>query len=149
MTEPTRPPPISIEDEDRVGLAFLAMAISVSIGIGFVTVALWVVSTLLADMPASDTPVIDGAPFYILVGGTMLGVGVAGLITWTLLAPVRSTYRRGGLSLVSSFTTAAGMLVAMPVNQFAGRTGLVGLVVLSGMVALLLSRRLGSTSGSS
>ena len=149
MTEPTRPPPISIEDEDRVGLAFLAMAISVSIGIGFVTVALWVVSTLLADMPASDTPVIDGAPFYILVGGTMLGVGVAGLITWTLLAPVRSTYRRGGLSLVSSFTTAAGMLVAMPVNQLAGRTGLVGLIVLSGMVALLLSRRLGSTSGSS
>jgi len=142
MTEPTRPPPISIEDEDRVGLAFLAMAISVSIGIGFVTVALWVVSTLLADMPASD-------PFYILVGGTMLGVGVAGLITWTLLAPVRSTYRRGGLSLVSSFTTAAGMLVAMPINQLAGRTGLVGLVVLSGMVALLLSRRLGSTSGSS
>jgi hypothetical protein len=149
MTDPPRPPPISIEDEDRVGLAFLAMAISVSIGIGLISVVLWVVSTLLADMPASDTPIIDGAPFYVLVGGTMLGVGIAGLITWTLLAPVRSTYRRGGLSLVSSFTTAVGMLVAMPVNQLAGRTGLVGLVVFSGLVALLLSRRLSSARGSS
>ena len=149
MTDPPRPPPISIEDEDRVGLAFLAMAISVSIGIGLVTVALWVVSTLLADMPAGDTPVIDGAPFYVLVGGTMLGVAAAGLITWMLLAPVQSTYRRGGLSLVSAFTTAAGMLVAMPINQLAGRTGLVGLVVVSGLVALLLSRRLSSASGSS
>ena len=149
MTDPPRPPPISIEDEDRVGLAFLAMAISVSIGIGLISVVLWVVSTLLADMPASDTPIIDGAPFYVLVGGTMLGVGIAGLITWTLLAPVRSTYRRGGLSLVSSFTTAVGMLVAMPVNQLAGRAGLVGLVVFSGLVALLLSRRLSSARGSS
>lgn len=142
MTDPPHPPSISIEDEDRVGLAFLAMALSVTVGIGLVTVALWVVSTLLADMPASEKPVIDGAPFYVLVGGTMLGVGVAGLITWTLLAPVRSTYRRGGLSVVSAFATAAGMLVAMPVNQLAGRTGLIGMVALCGVVALLLSRRL-------
>ena len=149
MTDPPRPPPISIEDEDRVGLAFLAMGVSVSIGIGLVTVVLWVVSTLLADMPASDTPVIDGAPFYVLVGGTLLGVGVAGLITWMLLAPVRSTYRRGGLSVVSAFATAAGMLVAMPINQLAGRTGLLVLVVFSGLVALLLSRRLSSERNSS
>jgi hypothetical protein len=149
VTDPPRPPPISIEDEDRVGLAFLAMAISVTIGIGLVTVALWVVSTLLADMPPSDRPVIDGAPFYVLVGGTMLGVAVAGLITWTLLSPVRSTYRRAGLSFVSAFATAAGMLVTMPVNQLAGRTGLVGIAALCGVVALLLSRRLSAVRNDS
>jgi len=118
------------------------MALSITIGIGLVSVALWIVSTLLADMPASDTPVIDGAPFYVLVGGTLLGIVVAGLTTWMLLAPVRSTYRRGGLSIVSAFATAAGMLVTMPVNQLAGRTGLVGLVVFCGLISLLLSRRL-------
>jgi hypothetical protein len=142
VTVPPHPPSISIEDEDRVGLAFWAMAMSVTVGIGLVSVALWVVSTLLADMPASDTPVIDGAPFYVLLGGTLLGIVVAGLTTWILLAPVRSTYRRGGLSIVSAFATAAGMLVTMPVNQLAGRTGLVGLVVFCGLIALLLSRRL-------
>lgn len=149
LSSPPRPPPISIEDEDRVGLAFLAMAISITSGIGLIAVALWVVSTLLADMPASDTPIIDGAPFYVLVGGTLLGIVVAGLATWVLLAPVRSTYRRGGLSFVSAFATAAGMLVTMPVNQLAGRTGLVGLVVFCGLVALLLSRRLSSEHDSS
>ena len=79
----------------------------------------------------------------------MLGVLVAGLITWTLLAPVRSTYRRGGLSFVSAFATAAGMLVTMPVNQLAGRTGLVGIVALCGVVALLLSRRLSAVRNDS
>lgn len=142
MTVPPSPPPISIEDEDRAGLAFLAMAFSVTLGIGIITIALWVVSTLLIDVPARDTPVIDGAPFYVLVGGTLLGIALAGFTTWTLLAPVRSTYRRGGLSLVSAFATTAGMLVAMPVNQLAGRTGLVSLVAFCGLVALLLSRRL-------
>lgn len=136
------PPPISIEDEDRTGLAFLAMGIAVSIGIGLITVALWVVSTLLADLPPSDTPVVDGIPFYVLVGGTLSGIAAASMVTWTLLAPVRSTYRRGGLSIVSGFATAAGMLVAMPVNQLAGRAGLVALVVACGVAALLLSRRL-------
>ena len=142
MTDPPRPPPISIEDEDRVGLAFLAMAIAIAIGIGLITVAVWVVSTLLADAPASDTPVVDGPAFYVLVVGTLSGIVAAGLITWTLLSPLRSTYRRGGLSLVSAFATAGGMLVTMPINQIAGRAGLVGLVVLCAAVAWLLSRRL-------
>ena len=146
---PPRPPPISIEDKDRVGLAFLSMAISIALGIGLITVALWVVSTLLIDVPASDTPVLEGAPFYLLVGGTLTGIVVAGLVTWTLLAPVRSAYRRGGLSMVSAFATAAGMLVAMPINQFAGRAGLLGLIAACALVAWLLSRRLASGAGGS
>lgn len=140
---PPRPPPISIEDEDRVGLAVTAMAASVFLGVGLIAVALWLVSTLLAGAAPSDQPVLDGAPFYVLVGGTLTGIVVAGFATWTMLAPVRSTYRRGALSIVSSFATAAGMLVTMPVNQLLGRSGLVGLAVACAAGAVLLSRRLG------
>jgi len=143
---PPAPPPISIEDEDRVGLAFLALAISVLVGVGLLAVALWLVTTLLADAPASDTPVVTGAPYYVLVGGTLTGIVVAGVTMWGLLAPVRSTYRRGGLSVVAAFATAAGMLVAMPVNQVLGKPGLLGMVLVCGGGALLLSRRLAHQS---
>ena len=101
------PPPVSIEDEDRVGLAFLALAISVLVGNGIIAVALWLVTTLLADAPASDLPVVVGMPYYVLVGGTLTGIVVAGGTMWGLLAPVNSTYRRGGLSMVAAFATAA------------------------------------------
>ena len=139
---PPSPPSISIEDEDRVGLAFLALAISVLVGNGLIAVALWLVTTLLADAPASDLPTVVGMPYYVLIGGTLTGIVVAGGTMWGLLAPVRSTYRRGGLSVVAAFATAAGMLVAMPVNHLLGRSGLLGLVVIYGLGALLLSRRL-------
>jgi hypothetical protein len=142
MNPPLRPPPISIEDEDRVGLAALAMSFSITLGVGLVTIALWIVTTMLRDAAPADTPVVEGAPFYVLVGGTMTGVFVAGLVTWTLLAPVRSTYRRGGLAFVSAFATTAAMLVAMPVNAVAGRTGLVALIAVCGGAAWLLGRRL-------
>jgi hypothetical protein len=139
---PPSPPSISIEDEDRVGLAFLALAISVLVGNGLIAVALWLVTTLLAEAPASDVPVVVGMPYYILVGGTLIGIVVAGVTMWGLLSPVNSTYRRGGLAAVAAFATAAGMLVAMPVNHLLGRSGLLGLVVIYGLGALLLSRRL-------
>ena len=144
MDTPPRPgpPSISIEEEDRVGLAALAMAFSITLGVGLVTIALWIVTTLLLNAAPAETPILDGAPFYVLVGGTMTGVVVAGLVTWTLLAPVRSTYRRGGLSFVSAFATTAAMLIAMPINALAGRTGLVGLIAVCAAVAWYLGRRL-------
>ena len=141
---PPIPPPISIEDEDRVGLAFLALPIAVLVGVGIIAVSLWLVTTLLADAPAGDTPIVTGAPYYVLVGGTLTGIIAAGVTMWGLLAPVRSTYRRGALSVVAAFATAAGMLVAMPVNHLLGRSGLLGLVVVCGLGALLLSRLLHS-----
>jgi hypothetical protein len=81
------------------------------------------------------------ASFYLLVGGTLAGVMLAAGLTWRLLAPIGSLYRRGALSMVCSFATILLMLLCIPVYQLLGRTGLLGLTALSSIVAAILSQR--------
>ena len=78
----------------------------------------------------------------LLLAGTFGGLLLAGVVTWRLLARIDSAYRRGGLALVSSFATVILMLVTMPLNQAAGRAGLLGLRGGGrGGAGLLLARR--------
>ena len=53
----------------------------------------------------------SAARCYLLVAGTLGGLVLAGIVAWRLLAPIDSTYRRGGLSLVSAFATVPAMLI--------------------------------------
>ena len=90
-----------------------------------------------ATGPAPDL----GAPLALLLAGTMGGLLLAGVVTWHLLTPIDSAYRRGGLSMVSSFATVILMLVTMPLNQAVGRAGLLGLTAVAAAAGLLLARR--------
>jgi hypothetical protein len=81
------------------------------------------------------------ASFYLLVGGTFAGILLAGLVTWRLLAPVGSAYRRGALAMVCSFATILLMLVCIPVYQLLERPGLLGLAALSFVLAAVLAHR--------
>jgi hypothetical protein len=86
---------------------------------------------------------------YLLFGGTLAGIVLAGGAAWRLLGPIESAYRRGGLAMVSGFSTVLLMLICIPVNQLLGRTGLIVLLVLSAIAAALLgrrARRLGATA---
>ena len=78
---------------------------------------------------------------YVLFGGTLAGVLIAVWAAWRLLGPIASAYRRGGLAIVSGFATVLLMLICIPINQLLGRTGLIILLVLSGIVAAILGRR--------
>ena len=78
---------------------------------------------------------------YLLFGGTLAGILIAAGAAWRLLGPIESTYRRGGLAMVSGFSTVLLMLICIPVNQLLGRTGLIILLALSGIAAVLLGRR--------
>ena len=78
---------------------------------------------------------------YLLFGGTLSGVVLAGWAAWRLLGPIASDYRRGGLAMVSGFATVLLMLICIPINQLLGRTGLILLLTLSAIAATLLGRR--------
>lgn len=78
---------------------------------------------------------------YLLFGGTLSGVLMAAWAAWRLLQPIASTYRRGGLAMVSGFATVLLMLVCIPVNQLLGRSGLVALLALSATASILLAKR--------
>ncbi|HUR95656.1 MAG TPA: hypothetical protein VMY76_13820 [Gemmatimonadales bacterium] len=119
-----------------VRLTLLAMGSAVAFGLAVVTATVLGVDVLRAPAP-SGAPQL-GAPLYLLFFGTMAGLLLAGVVAWLLLAPILSTYRRGGLSVVSGLATVLAMLVCIPVHQLAGRTGLFTL----GGLALLLSAAL-------
>lgn len=107
-------------------------------GLAIVTATTLVVDAL---RPSSGGAPNLGAPFQLLLWGTVAGIAIAAVVAWRLLAPLTSAYRRGGLALVSAFATVLVMLVCIPVNQILGRPGLAGLIALSLVVSALLARR--------
>ena len=123
----------------RGPLGFVAMVLASAISVGLLVISgtVFVVDALRhGDRPGN----LDLA-FYLLVGGTLSGILGAAFVAWTLLAPVGSVYRRGGLSIVSAFATVLLMLICIPVNQLFGRSGLLLLLAGSAILAIILPRQ--------
>ncbi|HEU4681616.1 MAG TPA: hypothetical protein VFS51_07720 [Gemmatimonadales bacterium] len=76
---------------------------------------------------------------YLIFGGTLSGMLLAGLSAWLLFKPLASTYRRGGLAIVCAFATVPLMLVCIPVFERFGRPGLLSLLAFCGLSAVLLA----------
>jgi hypothetical protein len=106
---------------------------------GLAAVSLTVLGVDYLRPPTPPPDVASGPAFYLLMFGTLLGLVLAGAVAWRLLAPVISTYRRGGLSLVTAMATVLPMLLCMAANQLAGRPGLVGLAVAALLIAVVLA----------
>ena len=119
---------------DPIRLTLLAMGSAIAFGLALVSATVIGVDLLRGGQPAPGGP-----PLYLLFFGTLAGLCAAGALAWRLLSPILSTYRRGGLSLATAFSTVVVMLLCMPILQIAGRPGLVGL----GLSALLVSYLLG------
>ncbi len=114
------------------------MGSAVAFGLAAVTATVLGVDVLKANGP-SEGPQL-GAPLYLLFFGTLASLLLAGAIAWRLLAPVLSTYRRGGLSVVSGLATVLAMLVCIPVHALAGRRGLLTLGAGALLVSFALAR---------
>jgi hypothetical protein len=125
---------------DPVALAATALGAGLSAGLALVGAT---VAALDAVRPPAGTvePAL-GAPLYLLAAGTLGGLVLAGVVAWRLLAPLDSTYRRGGLALVSAFATVPIMLLLyLPLDAAFGTPALVAAAALATGAAWLLSRR--------
>jgi Na+/H+ antiporter NhaC len=127
-------------DPERHGgtLGFIATAgaSAVSVGLVVITATVLGVDTLRSGVPTGLSPAL-----YLLFSGTLGGILAAAGTAWWLLQPIESTYRRGGLAMVSGFATVLLMLICIPVHQFLGRTGLGALIAACTVAAALLARR--------
>ena len=109
--------------ETRGGtLAFLATALlcAVSTGLSVITATVLVADELRSRYGSVNLE----ARLYWIFAGTLAGVLLAGLVAWRLLEPVASTYRRGGLAVVSAFATVVLMLICTRIFELFGRAGL-------------------------
>ena len=95
---------------------------------------------LLRNAPASDVPEA-GAPFYVLVLGTMAAMAVGGAVAFRALRAIRSPWRRGVFAMIAAFATFVGALMATPVHYFLGTPGLVVFGAVAGSAGLALARR--------
>jgi hypothetical protein len=125
---------------DPVSLAVAALGAGLSAGLALVGVTVAGLDAIRPP-PGTGEAAALGAPLYLLAAGTLGGLILAGVVTWRLLAPLDSTYRRGGLALVSAFATVPAMLVYPPLHAVLGATALLAAAALAGGAALLLSRR--------
>lgn len=118
-------------------LSLLAAALTCAVTVGLVVVT----ATVLLVDTLGARPENLTLRLYLLFGGTVGGILIATWATWRLLGPIASSYRRGGLAIVSGFATVLLMLVCIPINQLFGRTGLLMLLGLSAGLSLLFARR--------
>jgi hypothetical protein len=124
---------------DPVSLAVTALGAGLSAGVALIGVT---VAALDAVRPPPGTPAsATGGPVYLLAAGTLGGLVLAGVVAWRLLAPLDSTYRRGGLALVSAFATVLVMQIYPFLDSAFGTPALLGVAGLAACAALLLSRR--------
>jgi len=111
-------------------------ASAVSLGLVVITATVLGVDALRSGQAPALNPAL-----YLLFGGTLGGILSAAGMAWWLLRPIESTYRRGGLAMVSGFATVLLMLICIPVHQFLGRSGLFALMAICTVSAALLARR--------
>ena len=111
-------------------------ASAVSLGLVVITATVLGVDALRSGQAPALNPAL-----YLLFGGTLGGILAAAGMAWWLLRPIESTYRRGGLAMVSGFATVLLMLICIPVHQFLGRSGLFALMAICAVAAALLARR--------
>ena len=124
---------------DPVSLAAVALGAGLSAGLALVGATVAAIAALRPP-PGTTEPAL-GAPLYLLLFGTLGGLVIAGVVAWRLLSPLESTYRRGGLAIVSAFATVVVMQIYRPLDAAFGIPAL--LVAAGGAAALawILSRR--------
>lgn len=142
MTDPT--PALSPSGEpaapEHVGVAFRAILFGTTAGTGLVAAAMWGVRTLQLQYP-STTAATGGPIFALGVGGTLAGLLLASGLAWSLMRPLRSSFRRGGFAVIAGFATIILMLLTIAVDVIGGRWALLGFAALCALGCLLLARR--------
>jgi hypothetical protein len=124
---------------DPVSLAAVALAAGLSAGLALVGATVAAIAALRPP-PGTTEPAL-GAPLYLLLLGTLGGLVLAGVVAWRLLAPLQSTYRRGGLAIVSAFATVVVMQIYRPLDAAFGIPALVVAAAVAAALAWILSRR--------
>jgi hypothetical protein len=125
----------------HVGIAIRAIAFGTLMGAGLVSIAMWGARRLQAGTGPVEGPPAASPAFPLVVGGTLAGLGLAIVVAWSLMRPLRSAYRRGGLANVAGFATFVAMLPTMAIDQAVGPWGLLGFAAVCALGCALLARK--------
>lgn len=125
---------------DFVPLAIAGLGFGIALGATVIAVALWLLRTVQAGLPASDTLELGSTPALLLFGGTVGGMLAAATGTWRALRPLESTWRQGGLAMIASFASLVVSLLAIPADAWLGDRGVLALALIGAGLTWWLSR---------
>ncbi len=126
---------------DFIGLAASGVGAGILLGVGLIATMLWLVRTSQIGVVPSEAPDLNSATANILLYGTPTALFVAGVTTYSILRPIGSSYRQGGLAMVAAFASLVVSLVTMPLDRLAGRWGLALFALACGVLTYRLVRR--------
>lgn len=113
-----------------------------ALGTGLVALVLAGVRDILKDAPASDQPTLAGPALPLLLWGTFGAICLACLVTWLRSDPRQTPFRRAAMAMAAGLGTILAAMLAAPLHELAGPTGLLALTALALPAALwLLLRR--------
>lgn len=132
---------------DYVPFALATVGFAVLLGTAVMSGFLLANRAMVLDLGPSGRPDPAQPAANILLIGAMATLFVPALVTWNLLAPIGSAYRRGGLAMVSAFGAIVVSLVSIPLNEWLGPRGLVLMLVLALAGVAVLGRAVRRTRG--
>jgi len=135
MTAPSSQP-------DPVSLVLRALPFGVAVGVGCQALVTFGVDLLKAGLPPTAKPSLTSAHALLLLLGTPAGMVLAGFATWSILAPIRNSWRQamlGSIAGLGSFVLS--VLAIWPIYGYFGRPGLLGLAAVAALACLLIARR--------
>jgi hypothetical protein len=130
-----------MKEHDPIPLAISSVGFSVLLGTALMSSFLIINRVMVRDLPSNGTPDVNQPAANLLLIGAFCTLILPALATWNLLSPIDSSYRRGGLAMVSGFGAILVSLVSIPLNEAGGMAGLAGLLAGSLILALLVSRK--------
>lgn len=131
---------------DHVGIALRGILAGAVAGLGLVSLVMWLVRTMQVTGAAPIAPKPSDSIATVILAGWMGSAIAGGFVSWTLLKPIRSAYRRGGLAMVGGFAGLLFTFVTAPVDGVLGRWGLLGLSGVAGLWFVLLARKIARRS---
>ncbi|MEI2720542.1 MAG: hypothetical protein V9E87_10435 [Gemmatimonadales bacterium] len=145
QTPPLSPNPLGPDapTEDRVGLAVAAVGAAAAMAVAWFSVLTFLVARLRDPSVTSAATINPNAGYVnLFLVGIPVGLLVAGLMGWVLMAPIESNFRRGGLAIVGALAgTCLAMMLTFTAHAALGSGALAALAVLALVVALRLGGR--------
>ncbi|HEY4321055.1 MAG TPA: hypothetical protein VGM77_07725 [Gemmatimonadales bacterium] len=130
--------------EDRIGTAGYAMAAAACTAVTWFALLTFIQTQLIAGSTVQTVSQVDPQSFAVnfLVYGALLGISFSAVVAWVLMAPIPSSYRRGGLAMAGALagTVPAGALTVL-VRALGGAGLLLVLALLAGLVTFWFGRR--------
>lgn len=130
--------------KDRIGMAGYAMGAAAATAVTWFALLTFIQTQLISGSTVQSVSQVDPQSFAVnfLVYGALLGIVFAAMVAWYLMAPIPSSYRRGGLAMAGAMagTVPAGALTVV-VRALGGATLLLVLALLAGLLTLWFGRR--------